>query len=49
MAYKYALYQYIPPQKLANGRMRHPIGIVGAGPIGLSMAIDLALHSIHLV
>ena len=47
--YKYAPYSYIPPQELTNRHVRHPVMIVGAGPIGLSMAIDLALHGIGSV
>jgi 3-(3-hydroxy-phenyl)propionate hydroxylase len=36
-------YRRHPDQDLSNGReARHPVAVVGAGPIGLSLAIDLA-------
>jgi 3-(3-hydroxy-phenyl)propionate hydroxylase len=42
MAYDYAPFPYRPPPGLTQSEPRHPVVIVGAGPIGLAMAIDLA-------
>ncbi len=48
--YQYTRFPYVPPAELADGRVRRvPVLIVGAGPIGLSAAIDLALHGIPSV
>jgi len=33
----------------APGRVRHPVVIVGGGPVGLSTAIDLALQGVRVV
>lgn len=49
MAYDYAPFPYAPPPGLSGAEPRHPVVIVGAGPIGLSMAIDLALHGVASV
>lgn len=49
MAYDYAPFPYTPPPGLIQTEPRHPVVIVGAGPIGLSMAVDLALHGIASV
>lgn len=49
MAYDYAPFPYIAPPGLASPEPRHPVAIVGAGPIGLAMAIDLAGHGIKSV
>ncbi len=38
-----------PPELDGKGPQHYPVVIVGAGPIGLSMAIDLALHGIQSV
>jgi 3-(3-hydroxy-phenyl)propionate hydroxylase len=49
--YTYQSFGYAPPPEL-SGRAapaRYPVVIVGAGPTGLSMAIDLALHGIASV
>lgn len=38
------------PAEIASGQLaKHPIVIVGAGPAGLSTAIDLALHNVPVV
>ena len=46
MAYDYAPFPYIAPPGLTAPEGRHPVVIVGAGPIGLAMAIDLAQHGV---
>jgi len=43
--YQYQPFDYVPPPELSDGKgRRHPVAIVGAGPVGLALAIDLALH-----
>jgi 3-(3-hydroxy-phenyl)propionate hydroxylase len=49
MAYDYAPFPYSPPPGLTAPEPRHPVVIVGAGPIGLAMAIDLAQHGVASV
>ncbi len=49
MAYDYAPFPYIAPPGLTAPEARHPVAIVGAGPIGLAMAVDLAQHGIKSV
>jgi 3-(3-hydroxy-phenyl)propionate hydroxylase len=49
MAYDYAPYPYVAPPGLTGTEPRHPVAIVGAGPIGLAMAIDLAQRGIASV
>jgi 3-(3-hydroxy-phenyl)propionate hydroxylase len=45
VSYAYTPFDYITPPELSNGTsFDAPIIIVGAGPIGLTAAIDLALH-----
>ncbi|KAJ04529.1 FAD-dependent oxidoreductase [Sulfitobacter mediterraneus] len=46
MAYDYAPYPYISPPGLSGPEPRHPVVIVGAGPIGLAMAVDLAQQGV---
>ncbi|USG61521.1 FAD-dependent oxidoreductase [Sneathiella marina] len=38
-----------PPELRGEASTRYPVAIVGAGPIGLAMAIDLAMHGIRSV
>ncbi len=49
MAYDYAPFPYAAPPGLSAPEPRHPAVIVGAGPIGLAMAIDLAQHGVASV
>ncbi|WP_295511784.1 FAD-dependent oxidoreductase [uncultured Sulfitobacter sp.] len=49
MAYDYAPFPYTPPPGLTQPEPRHRVVIVGAGPIGLAMAIDLAQQGIASV
>ncbi len=35
--------------ELAGERIRHTVAIVGAGPVGLTAAVDLALHGVPVV
>ena len=46
MAYDYAPYPYTSPPGLSGPEPRHPVVIVGAGPIGLAMAVDLAQQGV---
>ena len=48
--YAYKPFPYTKPPELSSGGAgRYPVAIVGAGPIGLAAAIDLALHGIRSV
>jgi 3-(3-hydroxy-phenyl)propionate hydroxylase len=48
--YSYKPFPYATPPELRGVKPgRYPVTIVGAGPVGLSMAIDLALHGIRSV
>jgi len=48
--YDYTPYPYkIPPELTAKTSGTVPVAIVGAGPIGLAAAIDLALHGVQSV
>jgi len=38
-----------PPELIAGGELRVPVAIVGAGPVGIACAIDLALHGVEAV
>ncbi|WP_424972346.1 FAD-dependent oxidoreductase [Dinoroseobacter sp. S76] len=42
MAYDYQPFDYVPPPGLTAPEGKKPVVIVGAGPIGLAMAIELA-------
>jgi 3-(3-hydroxy-phenyl)propionate hydroxylase len=48
--YAYQPFSYQKPAELSGGdARRRPVAIIGAGPVGLSAAIDLALHGVAVV
>lgn len=49
MAYDYTPFEYVAPPGLTAAEPRHKVAIVGAGPIGLAMSIDLALRGVASV
>lgn len=49
MPYDYKPFPYEPPPGLKQPEPRHKVLIVGAGPIGLAMALDLAGHGVASV
>ncbi|WP_340108210.1 FAD-dependent oxidoreductase [Pikeienuella sp. HZG-20] len=50
MPYEYREFPYLTPGPLAGRpEARHKVVIVGAGPVGLAMAIDLALRGVACV
>ena len=49
MAYDYQPFDYVPPPGLNGPEARHKVAIIGAGPIGLAMAIELANHGVPAV
>jgi len=48
-SYIYTRHPYTPPPELQRPGPRRPIVIIGSGPVGLTCAIDLALHGIPSV
>ena len=45
--YNYKEFPYkTPPEFIEGAQKQYPVAIVGAGPIGLSLAIDLAQRGI---
>ncbi len=49
MPYNYRPFPYVPPPGLLAPEPRHQVVIVGAGPIGLALAIDLAQYGVPCV
>ncbi len=49
MPYDYKPYDYVAPPGLTGPEPRHPVIVVGAGPIGLAMALELANFGIASV
>lgn len=49
MPYDYRPFPYVPPPGLLGPEPRHKVVIVGAGPIGLALAIDLAQQGVASV
>src|SRR5690606_17475260 len=49
MPYAYKPFDYVPPPGVSAPEPRHRVVIVGAGPIGLAMAIELANHGVAAV
>ncbi|HET7095889.1 MAG TPA: FAD-dependent oxidoreductase [Casimicrobiaceae bacterium] len=47
--YTNPVYPYVRPGELDSPGARRPVVVVGAGPVGLTAAIDLALHRIPVV
>ena len=47
-SYRYRHFPYAPPPEL-GGTARRAVVIVGAGPVGLTAAIDLALHQVPVL
>ncbi|MFW5655492.1 MAG: FAD-dependent monooxygenase [Roseicyclus sp.] len=47
--YTYAEQPFVRPPELDGGATEAPVAIVGAGPVGLSMAIDLAQRGVACV
>ncbi len=49
MAYDYQPYPYVAPPGLTETELRHQVVVVGAGPIGLAAALELANYGIGSV
>ncbi|MFZ1469989.1 MAG: FAD-dependent oxidoreductase, partial [Paracoccaceae bacterium] len=45
----YKPFDYVAPRGLTGAEPRHPVVIVGAGPIGLALAVELANHGVPSV
>ena len=49
-SYQYRPFPYVTPPELRGAAPRRwPVVVVGAGPVGLAAAIDLALHDIDVL
>src|SRR5919205_172450 len=49
-SYEHQRFPYVEPPELRGARgKRRPVVIVGAGPVGLTAAIDLALHEVPVL
>ena len=49
MAYDYKPFPFVAPPGLTAAEPQHPVVIVGAGPIGLAAALELANYNIASV
>lgn len=49
MAINYKPFDYVAPPGLTASEPRHKVAIVGAGPIGLALAVELANHGVACV
>ncbi|MDZ4096902.1 MAG: FAD-dependent monooxygenase, partial [Paracoccaceae bacterium] len=49
MPYEYQHFPYSPPPGLNRAEPRHKVVIVGAGPVGLALAVDLAQQGVASV
>lgn len=49
MAYSYQPFDYVPPPGLKAAEPCHAVAVVGAGPIGLALALELAQHGVKTV
>ncbi|MFT5134257.1 MAG: 3-(3-hydroxy-phenyl)propionate hydroxylase [Gammaproteobacteria bacterium] len=47
--FKYPEYAFIRPAELDGHRQRHPVIIIGAGPVGVTAALELARHGINSI
>ncbi|HQR58939.1 MAG TPA: FAD-dependent oxidoreductase [Azonexus sp.] len=48
--YRYPKYEYVAPPEISSGEPgRYPVVVVGAGPVGLAAAIDLAQSGVPVV
>ena len=48
--YQYPKYEYVAPPEISSGEPgRYPVVVVGAGPVGLAAAIDLAQSGVPVV
>ena len=49
-SYEYRHFPYVEPPELSGAASkRRPVIVVGAGPVGLTAAIDLALHDVPVL
>jgi 3-(3-hydroxy-phenyl)propionate hydroxylase len=47
--FDYPHYPFVRPPELDGAAIRHPVAIVGAGPVGLTAALELARHGVRCV
>ena len=49
MYFEYPRFEWVEPPELRGAAIRHTVAIVGAGPVGLTAALDLARHGVRAV
>ncbi len=49
MSFDHTAFPYVAPPGLTSPEPRHKVAIVGAGPIGLALAVELANHGVKCV
>lgn len=47
--YDYRIFPFVTPAEMKGEQQVHPVVIVGAGPIGLAMALDMARYDVPVV
>ena len=47
--FDYPQFPFVEPPELRGGKTRHAVTVVGAGPVGLSCALELARHGVSSV
>lgn len=48
-SYDYVTYPFVRPSELDGGGARRPVAVIGAGPVGLTLALDLAMRGVPVV
>ncbi|MFV0296070.1 MAG: FAD-dependent oxidoreductase [Hyphomicrobiaceae bacterium] len=49
MRYQHQRFPFVRPPELDGSRTRVPLVIVGGGPVGLALAVDMAMHGVQSI